>query len=365
MAKKKQLSEMSPAELQKEIKGRFGTDGIMMGSDPRLEIRRIPCGMLSIDTALGGGFPMGRHTEIFGGYGVGKTYVTYRLIAKAQKDGHECAFIDAENGFDPSFAESCGVDLEALYFKPQRKHANELVDYMEMLLYSKRFGVIALDSIASLLPLPERDANMSKASMGMEQAKLMSKAMRKLTTANSDTAIIYLNQTRDAVGSMFKSNVTSGGRAMEFYAGTRLEFVRIENIKKTREYINPKTQTKGKRAEVIGHRVLVRIEKDKTGSARRHSDTSFLFNYLNSQADPVEDLLFLGRKYDLVRKEGTKKYYVVGWEDDARSGKANFKKWLRSAEHVQEELTELIWEAWEAERAPSDEQEDSEDDSDE
>lgn len=349
MAKKKALHDLSPAELKTVIEKQFGKGTMIMGDDESLEITRIPCGIMTIDIALGGGFARGRHTEIYGGYSVGKTYVTYRLIANAQRKGLKAAFVDVESSFDPRFAESAGVDLAELAYHRQ-EHGNKVIDFMEMLLYSRQYDVIVMDSIAALLPVAERDSDMSKASMGMEQAKLMSKAMRKLTTANRDTALVYINQTRDAVGSMFKANVTSGGRAMEFYAGTRLEFVRTENIKRTMPYVNPKTQEEGKRPEVVGHRVLVKVEKDKTGGARRHSQTSFLFNYLNGQADPVEDLIYLGRIYGLVHKQGTKSYWVEGWEKDKKSGKANFKRWLRNSPHITEELEELIWEAWEDEQ---------------
>lgn len=355
----KSTKEMTPAQLEAAIKKRWGNDAIKRASDPSLEIERIPTGILSLDIALGGGVARGRHFEIYGGYSVGKTYTAYRLIANAQREGHRCAFIDVEGSFDPRFAARAGVDLEELAFHEQT-HGNRVIDFIETLLRSQLYAVIVLDSIASLLPKKEMEADMEKGSYGTEQAKLMSAALRRLTAANRATALVYINQTREAVGSMFKKNVTSGGRAMSFYAGTRLEMVRTEMIKKRKIAIDPKTGTEKEEKQVIAHRVLVRIEKDKTGGAVQNSTTSFVFDYRKAQIDPVEDLMYLGRVYDLILKKGNF-WWVDGYEDEKQNGRSRFKKWLSANVAVQEDLEEWIREEAITDGEPEDDDEEDED----
>lgn len=346
--------ELSPEALEKLINKRWGANTMRRASDPSLEIKRIPCGILSIDQLLGGGFARGRHTEIFGSYAVGKTATTYYLIASAQEQELRCCFIDVEGSFDPAFAEHLGVDLEDLSFHEQ-EHGNRVIDFMETLLRSRQYDVVVLDSIAALLPKSEMESDMERGSYGTEQAKLMSAALRRLTAANKDTVLIYINQTRDSVGSVFqKKAVTSGGRAMSFYAGTRIEMVRVESIKRTKSTIDPKTGDEKRTQVAKGHRVLVRINKDKTGSARQDDTTTFVFDYGTSQIDHLEDLIYLGRVYGLVHKKGNN-WWVEGYDDEKKNGRPRFKKWLNSNRAVTEELEEMIVEA-------SEETEEEEDD---
>jgi recombination protein RecA len=314
---------------------------MMRASDPSLIIERIPTGILSIDTTLSGGFARGRHVEIFGGYNVGKTYTTYRLIATTQAAGGRCAFIDVEGTFDPEFATNCGVDIEELDFH-QQEHGNRVIDFMETLLRSRLYDVIVLDSIAALLPKAELEADMEAGSYGTAQAKLMSAALRRLTAANRRTVLVYINQTREAIGSIFaKRSVTSGGRAMAFYAGTRLEMVRTENIKRKGQVLDPEKGEYAEKDVVKGHRVLVRVEKDKTGSAHQHATTSFVFDYDLGGIDPVEDLVYCGRVRGLVHKSGNS-WWLNGYEDEKQPSRAKFKGWLRRNVAVAEELEELI-----------------------
>lgn len=310
-------------------------------SDPELRIERIPSGILSLDTRLGGGFPRGRHVELYGPPSVGKSATTSYLIASAQEMGIQCAYVDAEHTFEPDFAESLGVDLGALAYHEQ-VNGNRCIDFMETLLRSELYGVIVLDSIAALSPKAEQESDMEAGSMGTEQARLMSKGLRKLTTANKSTALIYINQTREAVGVMFGNrSVTSGGKAMGFYAGTRIEMVRTENIKRKSRAINPANGNETVKDVVKGHRVLVRITKDKTGGTSAHSETSFVFDYELGGVDHVEDLLLLGRELELVKKSGNS-WWVDGYEDEKAASRSKFVKWLRRNTAVQEELEEWI-----------------------
>ena len=336
---------ITPEQLRAALVKRWGTGAVRMASDPELRITRIPTGILSLDMALGGGIPRGRYTEAYGDYSVGKTLVANHLVAETQMSDGRCAYYDAENAFDPAFAEKLGVDLDALEFQDQREHGNRLIDHMEALLRSQLYDVIVLDSIAALLPKAEQEADMEAATMGMEQAKMMSKALRKLTAANSKTALFFINQTRQAVGAsaFAKQSVTSGGKGMAFYAGVRLEMVRTENLKMTGQKVN---QSSGEVTKVdnlrAGHRVLVRIEKDKTGGAVQNDETTFVYNYRRMEVDRVEDLLYLGRVSRLVHKKGTT-WWVDGYEDDkVNSGRPGMKKYLAKNRAVAEELEQKI-----------------------
>lgn len=334
-------TQLTPDAVRRAINNKWGEGTMRFGSDPTLRIERIPSGILSLDVRLGGGFARGRSTEIYGPFSVGKSYTAARLIASAQELGLECAYVDAEHTFDPVYAASIGVDLDSLAYHRQ-VNGNRCVDFMETLLRSELYGVIVLDSIAALSPKSEQETDMEAGSMGTEQAKLMSKALRKLTTANNKTALIFINQTREAVGVMFGNrSITSGGKAMGFYAGTRIEMVRTENIKRKARVINPGNGNEQIKDVVRGHRVLVRITKDKTGGTAAHSETSFVFDYEIGGVDHVEDLVLLGREFDLVHKSGNS-WWVDEYEDEKAASRSKFVKWLRRNVAVQEELEEWI-----------------------
>jgi len=320
---------------------------MIMASDPQLAIRKVPTGILSLDDLMKGGFGRNRHTEIFGSYNVGKTYVCYRTIATNQKLGEKCAFIDAEGTFDPTFATAAGVDVDALALTNQERlgHAERVIDVTETLLRSREYGIICIDSIASLLPKSELENGMEAGSMGTEQAKLMSKALRKLTAANSDTALLFINQTREAVGVMFgKRSITSGGKAMGFYAATRLELTRTDSIKRKSKRVNAATGELVEKEHIVGHRVLVRVEKDKIGSTHQGAETTFVYDYQLGGIDPIEDIIYLGRKYGLIKKSNST-WWVDGYKEDALIGRPKFKRYLRNNNLIAEELEEGIREA--------------------
>lgn len=285
VAKKKvEVQNFTPDTLRKAMNDHFGPDTIRKASDPSLRITRIPTGILSMDYVTSGGFPRGRYVELYGSANVGKTACALRTLASAQSLGLHGAFVDVEGTFDPEFAEHLGVNLETLDFEEQDEHGNKVIDTIETMLRARLHDVIVMDSIAALLPKAEQEASMGASSMGMEQAKLMSKALRKLTAAQKNTLIIFINQTRDSM-SMFAKSVTSGGRAMGFYAGTRIEMVRTENIRRSVKLIDPKSGDEKKSETTVGHRVLVRVEKDKTGGSKPYEQTSFIFDYEASNID--------------------------------------------------------------------------------
>lgn len=307
------------------------------GNDPKHVITRLPSGVLAVDYHLKGGFARGRSNELYGGEHTGKSALSLRLIAETQRTGGKCAYIDCEKTYSPLFADHLGVITRRLAYHEQ-EHGHRVVDFMEALLYSQEYDVIVLDSIAALLPKSERDNDMEAGSMGMEQAKLMSKAMRKLTTANKKTVLIFINQTREAVGVMFgDKNVTSGGRAMAFYASTRIEMTRIETIKGKMIVVDPKT-TKDKELDVpVAHRILFKIKKEKTGATHTGTQTTSVFNYGISDFDPIEDLIYVGRLVGVVKNSGDN-WWVAGHEDHKSSGRTRFVRWLSTNLEVCHEI---------------------------
>jgi recombination protein RecA len=296
---------------------------------------------------MDGGFARNRHTEIYGTYNVGKTFITYRLIATTQEAGGVCGFVDAEATFDPEFAASAGVDLDDLALHTQ-EDGNRVFNVVEAWLLSGVYDVIVVDSIAALIPKSEVEVDMEASTMGTAQAKLMSTALRRLTRANKHgTALVFINQTRQAVGaSVFaKQSITSGGKAMAFYAGTRLELVKTESIKRKARHIEPGTGKETKKLIVKGHRVLVRVEKDKTGAADNGSETSFVFDYELGGIDHVEDLMYLGRIHRIINLNSAGEWWVEGYSDEKQKGRNKFKKWLHRNVAVAEEVEELIRDA--------------------
>lgn len=345
--KKTTVVELTPEDVRAAINKQFGPGTAKVASDPSLQITRIPTGLLAIDWRMGGGFPRNRYVELYGQEDVGKTALCYRYIANAQRLGLNCAFVDVEGTFDPEFAESLGVDLEALDYKDQHDigGAQRIVTYMQSLLMSETYDVIVMDSIAALVPKEELEADNEKGSYGMGQAKLMSYALRKLTAVNKKTSMVFINQMRENVGGgLFAPKWrTSGGRAMKFYAGIRLELAKVETLHKKGRKLDLKTgEIKDNDKISKGHRILVKVIKNKTGgNAKIGDETTLVFDYDRGDFDEVEDLIFVGRMTGLVGKKGDK-WWVDGYEDDKQHGRARFKKWLRKNRAIREELSERI-----------------------
>lgn len=313
---------MDPELLIKEINKKFGEGTLVPASDPKLKICRIPTGILSLDYLLGGGFPRGRHVELFGSASVGKTYVALRAIATAQSLGEKCVFFDTEGSFAPSFAKSIGVNLDELIYHRQR-HGHQVVDLMEIMLRSNQYALIVLDSVAALIPKPELEDSADKTSYGTAQAKLMSLALRKLTAANRDSTILYTNQTRDNLSLFYKAAVTAGGRALSFYAATRVELAKIETLKKKQLIADPEKGMQEKNVP-FGHRILATVVKDKSGGAKPGDSVSLVFDNEKKSVDPIEDLLYCAQSLGLVR------FQQGRWEvhDKTFAHRARLVHWL-------------------------------------
>ncbi len=295
---------MKNSTLIAELNRIFKKEVVFPASDERFRITRISTGSLVLDQVLGGGIAKGRFTEFYGPYSALKTYTALRTIANAQRAGLKCLFADAEHSFDPKWAGKLGVDLGSLtVYTPD--FGEELIDVVEAFLRSREYGVVVIDSIAALIPKPEIDASASKEQMGL-QGRMTSKMMRRLTAAlDNTTAVILINQVREKIGVVWgKPETTTGGRAIPFYAGQRLEMRRGEKIKKT-------IQGKDK---VVGYVVNIRVEKDKTGpNVEKVASVEFL---LGKGIDPVDELVQLGERAGLVTKRANSYIYhnvsVVG-----------------------------------------------------
>ena len=275
----------------KDLTKRFGDGTIMrLGEATHLQVDVIPTGALSLDIALGvGGIPRGRVSEIYGPEASGKTTLCLHIVAQAQQQGGICAFIDMEHALDPTYAESIGVNIGDLYIS-QPDTGEQALEIAEALVRSGAVDAIVLDSVAALVPRAEIEGEMGDAHVGL-QARLMSQALRKLSGAikQSNTAMIFTNQLRMKIGVMFGSpETTSGGRALKFYATTRLDIRRIQAIKQS--------------GSVVGNRTRVRVTKNKVAAPFREAEFDIMYGQGISYAG---DLLDLATELGYVEKRGS------------------------------------------------------------
>ena len=294
------------------ITKRFGEGAIMrLGEATHLDVNVIPTGSLALDIALGvGGIPRGRVTEIYGPEASGKTTLCQHIVAEAQAAGGVAAFIDMEHALDPVYAAKCGVDVENLFIS-QPDTGEQALEIAEMLIRSGTIDVVAVDSVAALVPRAEIDGEMGDAHMGM-MARLMSQALRKLSGAikQSNTAMIFTNQLREKIGVIFGSpETTPGGKALKFYASVRLDIRRIQTIKQS--------------GEVMGSRARVRVKKNKVAPPFREAEFDIMYAEGISKTG---DILDLGVDYQIIDKRGS--YYRYG-EELLGQGRENTKLYLQ------------------------------------
>jgi recombination protein RecA len=248
--------EVALAQIDKQ----FGKGSVMrLGDETRAPIRVIPTGSIALDVALGvGGVPRGRVVEVFGPESSGKTTVALHIVANAQAAGGIAAFIDAEHALDPDYAQALGVDTDALLVS-QPDTGEQALEIADMLIRSGALDVIVIDSVAALVPRAEIEGEMGDSHVGL-QARLMSQALRKLTSAlnNSGTTMIFINQLREKIGVMFGSpETTTGGRALKFYSSVRLDIRRIETLKDGQEAIGSRTRVKVVKNKCLAEGTLV------------------------------------------------------------------------------------------------------------
>lgn len=244
MVEKKKALDIALGQIEKQ----FGKGSIMRLGDnaSKMEIDVIPTGCIPLDMALGiGGIPRGRIIEIYGQESSGKTTLTLHVIAEAQKMGGTAAFIDAEHALDPIYAAALGVDTDNLYVS-QPDTGEQALEITDALVRSGAIDIIVIDSVAALTPKAEIDGGMGDSHMGL-QARLMSQALRKLAASISktNTAVIFINQLRNKIGVVYGNpEVTTGGKALKFYASVRIEVKKLETLKNGDQMVGSKTQAK-------------------------------------------------------------------------------------------------------------------------
>ncbi|MGM0567659.1 MAG: recombinase RecA, partial [Elusimicrobiota bacterium] len=258
----KKQKEQALERTVKQLESKFGKGAIMRLGDERYrpDIPAIPTGSLTLDLAMGvGGIPRGRIVEIFGPEASGKTTLSLEIVAQAQKQGGNAAYIDAEHALDPAYCKNIGVDVDNLLIA-QPDYGEQALEVAEALVRSGAVDVVVVDSVAALVPRAELEGEMGDSHMGL-QARLMSQALRKLTAtiSKSTTTTIFVNQLREKIGVMFGNpETTPGGRALKFYSSVRLDIRRIGAIKSG--------------SDSIGNRARVKIVKNKVAPPFKKSE---------------------------------------------------------------------------------------------
>ncbi|MDY3991013.1 MAG: recombinase RecA, partial [Lachnospiraceae bacterium] len=277
-----------------------------------------------LDIALGqGGLPKGRIIEIYGPESSGKTTVALHCVAETQKRGGIAGFIDAEHALDPVYARNIGVDIDNLYIS-QPDSGEQALEITETMVRSGAVDIIVVDSVAALVPKAEIEGDMGDSHVGL-QARLMSQALRKLTSAisRSNCIVIFINQLREKIGVMFGNHdTTTGGRALKFYASVRLDVRRIESIKQ--------------QGEVIGNRTRIKVVKNKVAPPFKEAEFDIMFGKGISKEG---DVLDLAANLDIIQKSGA---WYAYQGDKIGQGRENAKAYLAEHPDVMENVTELI-----------------------
>ena len=318
-----------------QITKQFGEGAVMkMGEKATMNIESVPTGALALDLALGvGGLPRGRVTEIYGPESSGKSTLATHVVAEAQRNGGICAYIDAEHAMDPVYARAIGVDVDELLIS-QPDTGEQALEIADTLVRSGAIDVIVIDSVAALTPKAELEGEMGQSHVGL-QARLMSQALRKLTSNlnKTKTICIFINQLREKIGVMFGSpETTPGGRALKFYSSVRLDIRRIESLKSG--------------VEIVGNRTRVKVVKNKCAPPFRQAEFDIMYGKGISREG---SLLDTGVEMDIVTKSGA--WYTYEGEQLGQ-GRENAKSFLSDNPEIMMEIENKIW----AIVNPSDEQ---------
>ena len=334
MAAKKDSSIAAPVVSDKkkaletamqQIEKTYGKGSIMRyGDNVQPNVEAIPTGSLALDLALGiGGVPRGRIIEIYGPESSGKTTLALHVLAQAQKMGGEVAFVDAEHALDPTYARALGVKIEDMLIS-QPDTGEQALEITEALVRSGAIDVVVVDSVAALVPRAEIEGEMGDSFVGLH-ARLMSQALRKLTgiIAKTNTVVIFINQLREKVGVMYGNpEVTTGGRALKFYASVRIDVRRIETLKSG--------------GEMIGNRTRAKVVKNKVAPPFREAEFDIMYGEGISK---VGELIDLGVKLDLVQKSGS--WFAMG-ELRLGQGRDAAKQFLRDNPDMADDLEAKI-----------------------
>lgn len=326
LAINKDDKEKALTSAMQQIQKQYGQGSIMLLGDDgaKLNIDFIPTGSISLDIATGiGGIPRGRIIEVFGPESSGKTTLSLHMIAEAQRTGGKAAFIDAEHALDPEYARNLGVNIDKLVVS-QPDTGEQALEICEMLVRSEALDIVVIDSVAALVPRAEIQGEMGDSHVGL-QARLMSQALRKLAGAinKSNTSVVFINQLREKVGVMFGSpEVTSGGRALKFYASMRLDVRRIESIKQGEA--------------IVGNRTRVKVVKNKVAPPFKMAEFDIMYGFGISREG---DLLDTAVDEKIVEKSGSW-YSFEG--NKIGQGRENVKIYLMDNPDILERIEELM-----------------------
>lgn len=316
-----------------QIEKQFGTGAIMrLGEQKHADVEFISSGALSLDLALGGGYPKGRIIEIYGPESSGKTTLTLHAIAECQRNGGTAAFIDAEHALDPAYARRLGVDTNNLLIS-QPDNGEQALEIVDTLVHSNAVDLVVVDSVAALTPQAEIEGEMGDSHMGL-QARLMSQALRKLTAiiSRSKATVIFLNQIRMKIGVMFGNpETTTGGNALKFYASVRMDIRRTGQIKVGED--------------VIGNRTKVKVVKNKIAPPFRNAEFDIMYNEGISRTGDVLDLAVT---HGVVDKAGAWFAYKDG---KIGQGREAAKSYLKENPKTLEEIDKTVRQKVAAEQA--------------
>lgn len=313
-AKDKEFTEKQKAITLtvSQIEKQFGKGSIMtLGDNVRTDIPVIPTGAISLDLALGvGGVPRGRVVEIYGPESSGKTTLTLSIIAQTQKKKGAAAFIDAEHAFDSTYAKKLGVNLDDLLIS-QPDTGEQALEIVEMLVRSNAIDLVVVDSVAALVPKAEIEGEMGQSHMGL-QARLMSQALRKLTSSisKSKCCVIFINQLREKLGVMFGNpETTPGGRALKFYSSVRLDIRRIAQIKRGEE--------------IVGGRVRVKVVKNKVAAPFKQAEFDLMYD---EGVSAVGSILDVAETFEIIKQSGS---WILFEGEKLGQGRENAKSFLK------------------------------------
>jgi recombination protein RecA len=311
-----------------QIEKNFGQGTIMkLGEASKVKVETISTSSISLDRALGGGIPKGRVIEIFGPESSGKTTLALHIIAESQKKGGSAAFIDAEHALDPEYAKRIGVNTDELLIS-QPDNGEQALEIVETLTRSGAIDVIVIDSVAALTPKAEIEGMMGDSHMGL-QARLMSQALRKLTSiiSKTGTTVIFLNQLRMKIGVMFGNpETTTGGNALKFYASVRLDIRAMDKVNGAGE----------ENKEIAGRRVRVKVVKNKVAPPFKQAEFDIMFNEGISRSG---DLLDTAVENKIVNKSGAFYTYKVS---KIGQGRENAKQYLKDNPKMFDEINQKL-----------------------
>ena len=307
------------------IERQFGKGSIMkLGDNAKMRVATVSTGILPLDVALGvGGLPRGRVVEIYGPEAGGKTTVSLQVVAQVQKAGGIAAFIDAEHALDPQYARALGVDIDNLLVA-QPDTGEQALEIAEALVRTSAVDIIVVDSVAALVPKAELEGEMGDSHVGL-QARLMSQALRKLTAAisKSSAIVIFINQLREKVGVMFGNpEVTTGGRALRFYASVRIEVRRIETLKKD--------------GTEIGNRVKAKVVKNKVSPPFKVAEFDLLFGHGVSTEGCILDI---ATEMGIIQKSGA--WYSYG-DQRIGQGRDGARSFLVAQPEIAAEIDRVV-----------------------